>query len=154
MGWKCRSHHIRRLSQAILNCTCCTSVLVATHEFHMFVCQDKLHIGVCAMPGARSHPRGWGGGLSALLHCLRFEYPHFTTKELALSHDRCLLSRVDGDGRPRMEVISFLTRLPYDSIRCICYSCDNTRPEFSLSKPVAEEAQSQQPVRLAISLHS
>eukprot|EP00439_Symbiodinium_sp_Y106_P037798 s4218_g4.t1 len=41
--------------------------------------------------------------------------------ELALSHDRCLLSRVDGDGR------------------CICYSCDNTRPEFSLSKPVAEE---------------
>ncbi|CAE7948377.1 PH1 [Symbiodinium sp. KB8] len=41
--------------------------------------------------------------------------------ELSLSHDRCLLSRVDGDGR------------------CVCYSCDNTRPEFSLSKPVAEE---------------
>ena len=43
--------------------------------------------------------------------------------ELSLSHDRRLLSRIDEHGR------------------CFCYSCDTTRAEFCLAKPVAEQVE-------------
>ncbi|CAE8624816.1 unnamed protein product [Polarella glacialis] len=43
--------------------------------------------------------------------------------ELSVSHDRRVLSRVDSDGR------------------CFCYSCDRSRPAFSIPQPVVDEVQ-------------
>ena len=127
-------------------------------ELHMLhICEgDHMNSTNVCLPGQTSHwfvCDAWSKKLSLMVgwwaqciakHRVCSESPHFTAQELSLSHDRCLLSRVDGDGRQRLEghATSFVIRSPHDRIRCVCYSCDNTRPEFSLSKPVAEEAHS------------